>query len=134
MGFCELFKDLREKEDQVVVPTNKKNNYTVMSTQKYIDWVVKPLADAAEQVPRTEVVKIHKEAVKFANSIRDFISTDEFNFIQESLTSKAIPQPQLLVKDHKPVEASGDFPTRLVIPATNFTAAFLKLDYLRIKK
>eukprot|EP00957_Ditylum_brightwellii_P138356 10546051-Ditylum_brightwellii.AAC.1 len=105
-----------------------------MSTQKYVEWVVKHLDDAAEQVPRTEVVKIHKEAVEFANSIRDFISTDEFNFIQESLTSKAIPQPQLLVKDHKPVETSGDFPTRFVILATNFTAALSKLGYLGIKE
>eukprot|EP00957_Ditylum_brightwellii_P014432 1086561-Ditylum_brightwellii.AAC.1 len=85
-----------------MVPTDKTNSYTVMSTQKYIEWVVKHLADAAEQVPRTEVVKIHKEAVEFANFIRDFISTDEFNFAQESLTPKAIPQPQLLVKNHKP--------------------------------
>ena len=134
IGFRELFKDLHKEEDQVVVPTDKTNNYTVMSTQKYIKWVLKHLADAAEQVPRTEVVKIHKEAVKFADSIRDFISTDEFNFIQESLTSKAIPQPQLLVKDHKPVDDSGDFPTHLVIPATNFTMAFSKLGYLGIKK
>eukprot|EP00957_Ditylum_brightwellii_P089560 6821036-Ditylum_brightwellii.AAC.1 len=67
-----------------------------MSTQKYIKWVLKHLADAAEQVPRTDVVKIYEEAVEFADSIRDFISTDEFNFIQESLMSKAIPQLQLL--------------------------------------
>eukprot|EP00957_Ditylum_brightwellii_P125744 9585879-Ditylum_brightwellii.AAC.1 len=105
-----------------------------METPKYIDLVVKHLANAAEQVPRTEVVKFHEEAVEFANSRHDFISSDEFSFIQESLTSKDIPQPQLLVKDHKPVEASGDFPTCLVIPTTNFTAAFSKLGYLGIKK
>ena len=28
----------------------------------------------------------------------------------------------------------GEYPTRLVIPATNFTATFSKLGYLRIKK
>ena len=134
IGFRELFNDLRNEEDQVVVPTDKTNNYTVMSTQKYIDWVSKHLTDAAEQVPRTEVVEIHEEAVEFADSISNFISSDEFNFIQESLTSKAIPQPQLLVKDHKPKNGSGNFPTRLVIPATNFTAAFSKLGYLGIKK
>ena len=118
----------------MVVPTNKTNNYTFMSTQKYIEWVVKHLADAAEQVPRTEVVKIHEETVEFADSIHDFISTDEYDFIQESLMSKAIPRPQLLVKDHKPVEASGDFPTCLVIPAMNFTVALSKLVSLKIKK
>ena len=28
----------------------------------------------------------------------------------------------------------GEFPTRLVIPATNFTATFSKIDYLGIKR
>eukprot|EP00957_Ditylum_brightwellii_P144050 10976257-Ditylum_brightwellii.AAC.1 len=84
-GFRKLFKDLRDEEDQVVVPTDKTNNYTVMSTQKYIDWVSKHLTAAAEQVPRTDVVKIHEEAVDFADSISYLISLDEFNFIQESL-------------------------------------------------
>eukprot|EP00957_Ditylum_brightwellii_P052945 4014245-Ditylum_brightwellii.AAC.1 len=45
-----------------------------------------------------------------------------------------IPQPHLLVKDHKDPDANVDFPTRLVIPATNFTAAFSKLGYMGIKK
>eukprot|EP00957_Ditylum_brightwellii_P046674 3542226-Ditylum_brightwellii.AAC.1 len=36
-------------------------------------------------------------------------------------------------KDHKEREENGDFPTCLVIPATNFTATFSKIGYLGIK-
>eukprot|EP00957_Ditylum_brightwellii_P211448 15366177-Ditylum_brightwellii.AAC.1 len=37
-------------------------------------------------------------------------------------------------KDHKALEEDGSFPTRLVIPATNFTATSSKLGYLGIKQ
>eukprot|EP00957_Ditylum_brightwellii_P169137 12873952-Ditylum_brightwellii.AAC.1 len=55
-------------------------------------------------------------------------------FLNEGIASKAIPQPQPLVKDHKKREENGDFPTCLVIPATNFTATFSKIGYLGIKQ
>jgi hypothetical protein len=38
------------------------------------------------------------------------------------------------MKDHKKKDKWGQYPTRLVIPATNFTSAFPKLGYLGIKK
>jgi hypothetical protein len=57
----------------------------------------------------------------------------EREFIQESLKSKAIPrQNYLWITRHK--TKWGQHPTRLVIPATNFTSAFQKLGYLGIKK
>jgi hypothetical protein len=40
----------------------------------------------------------------------------------------------LLIKDHKKPKSDGNYPTRLIIPATNFTACFPKLGYLGIKK
>jgi len=49
------------------------------------------------------------------------------------MKSKAIPQPKILIKDHKEPDQEGNFPTRLVVPATNFTAGFPKLGYLGIK-
>ena len=36
------------------------------------------------------------------------------------------------LKDHKPL-IDGEYETRLVIPATNFTSAFPKAGYLGIK-
>jgi hypothetical protein len=39
-----------------------------------------------------------------------------------------------LVKDHNKKDKWGQYPTCLVIPATNFTSAFPKLGYLGIKK
>jgi hypothetical protein len=38
------------------------------------------------------------------------------------------------MKDHKESNDDGNYPTRLVVPATNFTSAFSKLVYIGIKK
>ena len=62
------------------------------------------------------------------------MSEDEYYFVKESLNSKAIPSPKLLIKDHKEINDDGNYPTRLVVPATNFTSAFSKLGYIGIKK
>ena len=48
--------------------------------------------------------------------------------------SKAIPTPKLLIKDHKEKKDNGEFPTRLIIPATNFTTGFPRLGYTGIRK
>ena len=47
---------------------------------------------------------------------------------------KAIPTPKLLIKDHKKPNKDGDYPTRIIIPATNFTAGFPKLGFSGIKR
>jgi hypothetical protein len=62
------------------------------------------------------------------------MSEDEYFFVKESLNSKAILSPKLLIKDHKFVNDDGTYPTRLVVPATNFTSAFSKLGYIGIKQ
>ena len=62
------------------------------------------------------------------------MSKNEVGHINESLKTKAIPTPKLLIKDHKKMSNMGKFPTRLVIPATNFSATFAKFGYLGVKK
>eukprot|EP00957_Ditylum_brightwellii_P183494 13977360-Ditylum_brightwellii.AAC.1 len=83
---------------------------------------------------RKDIIKIHGEAEAFATKVQLMLTKNEQGFLQEGIASKAIPQPQLLVKDHKEPNDDGSFPTRLVIPATNFTATFSKLGYLGIKR
>ena len=54
--------------------------------------------------------------------------------MRQSLATRAIPSPKLLVKDNKKINEKWEFPTRLVIPATNFTTTFSKIGYPRIKR
>ena len=58
----------------------------------------------------------------------------EEELVRQLLARQAILSPKLRIKDHKTINKKGGFPTRLVIPATNFTATFSKIGYLDIKR
>eukprot|EP00957_Ditylum_brightwellii_P072344 5498603-Ditylum_brightwellii.AAC.1 len=129
-----LFKNLHKEEDKVVVPTDKVNNYTVVETYKYITWVEAHLAKAAKPLPQRDVVKFHKEATTFADSIQNFISAEEYGFFQERVKSKAIPQLQLLVKDHKPVKGITQLPNVPCYPCNKLHLCVLKTRILGNQK
>ena len=79
-------------------------------------------------------IQVSDEALELLESLEDVMSEDEYYYVKESILSKAIPSPKLLIKDHKEINDDGNYPTRLVVPATNFTSAFSKLGYIGIKK
>ena len=54
--------------------------------------------------------------------------------MRQSLATRAIPSPKLLIKYHKKINEKGGFPTRLVIPAKHFSATFSKIGYIGIKR
>eukprot|EP00957_Ditylum_brightwellii_P050037 3793199-Ditylum_brightwellii.AAC.1 len=71
------------------------------------------------------VVLLHQNAEKYAEKLGGMLAKEEKAFLWEGMNSKAIPQPQLLIKDHRDPDEESLFKTRLIIPATNFTATFL---------
>ena len=54
-------------------------------------------------------------------------------YIKSTVNKRAIPTICLLVKDHKDKDESGNFPTRLVVPAKIFTAGFPHVGQRGIK-
>ena len=52
----------------------------------------------------------------------------------KTLESKSIPTPKLIIKDHKNANKDDDFPSRLIVPANNFTSSFPLLGYLGTKR
>ena len=61
------------------------------------------------------------------------LSVQEEQCVRQLPTTRAIPFPKLLIKDHKTIKRKGGFPTSLVIPETNFNATISKLGYFGIK-
>ena len=61
------------------------------------------------------------------------LSVKEEEFVRQSLATRAMLSPKILIKDHKTINEKGELPTRLLIPATNFTAKFSKIGYIGIK-
>ena len=61
------------------------------------------------------------------------LSESKVGHINESLKTKPISTPKLLIKYHKNPNTNSEFTPRLVIPETNFTATFAKVGYLGLK-
>jgi hypothetical protein len=124
---------LKEHLDRVVIPTDKTNSFKVIDKENYIKWVIGHLKIDVTEVSADKLVKIHKEGIKLLSTLGHTLSEKEMGFVEESLESRAVPTPKLLIKDHKPMNSKGEYMTRLIVPATNFTPAFPKVGYLGIK-
>ena len=132
LEFKDLLKQLREF-DLVAIPTDKTNSFTLMSSREYAKEIKIHLDKSAVRINRSKLNEIVENCFSFITELDRYLSKNEREFLKEKVNSKAIPQPKILVKDHKKKNSNGSYPTRLVVPATNFTAGFPKIGYLGIK-
>ena len=95
--------------------------------------VLDHLKTDAIEVSADKLIKIHKEGNELLSTLGNTLSEKEMGFVEEALESRAVPTPKLLIKDHKLMNSKGKYVTRLIVLATNFTAAFPKVGYLGIK-
>ena len=80
------------------------------------------------------MIALFEDAKKLIEKVRMNLSDQEENFVRQLLATRAIPSPKLLIKDHKTINGKEGSPTRLVIPAMNFTETISKIGYLGIKR
>ena len=116
-----------EESDQVIVPTDKTNSFRCMDTKKYMTMVNEQLRCSSKEIERDKVREIFEKARELLDEVGFQLSKFEVGPINESLKTKSILTPKLLIKDHKKLNTNGKFPTRLVIPATNSTATSAKV-------
>jgi hypothetical protein len=89
------------EQDCIIVPTDKRNSFTVMQTEDYKQKVLKHLLKDGKEISRERLIQAKEQANELLEEINRLCSKRERDFVQESLKSKAIPSPKLLVKDHK---------------------------------
>ena len=123
-----------KRQSCVVVPTDKTNSVQLVPLEDYIDWLDDHLTKSVKVINRSRVVDLEQQATQRLTELQSSLSKKEFEAIKESIDMKEIPTPKLLVKDHKKRDATtGNYPTRLIVPAGNFTVGFSCLGYLAIK-
>ena len=54
------------------------------------------------------------------------LSDNKLDVLNEMIELSVIPTPKLLIKEYKKPNQNEEYPTRLVVPATNFTPGFSK--------
>eukprot|EP00957_Ditylum_brightwellii_P016403 1233721-Ditylum_brightwellii.AAC.1 len=97
----EFFLDLGKNEVQAVVPTDKTNAHQVVDVLDYTKWVEEHLNNNAIEVKQSEIVKLHSKALEFADELKPILSPKVYKYLIEGINSRLIPEPQLLIKNHK---------------------------------
>ena len=116
--------DLHQRDEVVVVPTDKTNSYVVLQAPEYIERVKKHLEEDAELTTLSTLKEKYMKAETFLDANYDLFNDQEKKYIKSTLLDHRVPTVKLLVKDHKEKDENGRYPSRLVVPAKNFTAGF----------
>jgi hypothetical protein len=94
----------------VVVPTDKTNSYKIILRPMYISWVDNILQSDARVISKLDLSDIHKTCEDKLNLLDKVLSKGKFSFIKETIKSKKIPTPTLLIKNHKDKDSFCDYP------------------------
>jgi hypothetical protein len=87
---------------------------------------------SAKVVSRHHLMEVLHSGQDLLDEMEGLMGEKEVKFVKQSLLSKQLPTPSLHIKDHKkPCSTTGELPTRLIVPAQNFTSA---LGYLAIRR
>jgi hypothetical protein len=105
-----------------------------VDSQDYIRWVKGHLDALAKVVSQHHLMDVLESGKELLDDLEGLMGKKEYKFVKQSLLSKKIPTPSLLIKDQKKALSTGEFPTHLVVPAQNFTSAFPKLGFLAVRR
>ena len=92
------------------------------------------LAEDAVKTTTNRLKEVKEEAKTKLETFADLLSEKEYNYIKSTINNCNVPTIKLLVKDHKSKDEAGEYPTRLVVSAKNFTAAFPHTGQRGIKR
>ena len=124
---------LQDHKHLVIVPTDKTNSFLPMPIQDYIAQMKIHLSSHGKTVSHSYLQGVRTQAQYILSSLKNTLSKQEYGYLESSINSYGVPSPKLLIKDHKKKNQNGDYPTRLLVPATNFVLAFPNLGYQGIK-
>ena len=125
---------LKKEKDWTLVPTDKTNGWIGMEVRKYIEKMNDHITKKCVEVNTEYLKEVEVNAQDLMKKHKHLMDDRESNYLEQWIGSKQIPTPRLLVKDHKEKNSDGEFPSRLLIPATNFTQCFAKMGYKIIKR
>ena len=131
----DVMKSLKDT-NQVIIPTDKTNSFELLDIKTLDIFIQKHINKKAKQIDKERLSTTVDEALKLIEEWKNngTLNEKEAKYAFESIQSRAVPVPKLLIKDHKDKDENGNYPTRLVVPATNFTAAIPNLGYRGIRQ
>ena len=77
--------------------------------------------------------EVHEKAIALWTKYNGLMSAGESAYLENFINSRDVPVPRIIIKDHKKRKANGRFPSRMLIPATNFSQGAAKLGFNVLK-
>eukprot|EP00957_Ditylum_brightwellii_P147682 11246364-Ditylum_brightwellii.AAC.1 len=108
----DFFMDLKKNDTGIVVPRDKTNWHRLVAIEDYIQWVKGHMKEAARLIKKADIIQLHQCAMIFDLSLKELLNEDELGYLLKKLNSRAILEPQLLIKGHKEMK-HGHYPIRL---------------------
>ena len=101
----EIYKVLQKltKSGSVCVLTEKTNSARVIKIKDYKRWVSDHLLKAADLAFRPKVIALFEDVDKLLEKFNIELSVQEENFVRQSLATRVILSPTILIKDHKKI-------------------------------
>lgn len=143
----DFFRLLGRDKNFVSVSTDKTSSFKLVPLASYQRWMNEHIDGSdAQRVTPADLQSVQTEANQLlddatgANGTGEFpgggfpINNSEAAALRQAINSCQLPQPFLLLKDHKPLKPNGDYKTRFVLPAQSFMAMFGKIGYKAIQK
>ena len=84
----------------VCVPTDKTNFTRVIKIEDYKRWVYDHLQKAADLALCPKVMSPYEKANLSLEKVKLDLSVKEEDCLRQSLATRAIPSPKILIKDH----------------------------------
>ena len=86
-----------------------------MEKEEYKNLVKEHLKQSSRGIERGRVVEICEDAKVLVDAIEFKMSENEVGHSNQSLKTKAIPTPKILIQDHKKLTSMVKFPTCAVV-------------------
>ena len=138
-SLCQRFLEtLRDERNLVCVSTDKTSKFTILPLDHYDAMMNFHLRNSCVEVSVQTLKSYQIDAYQLLHDISGQITKSEFNHVNEVIASSDIPNPKLLLKDHKTTKTNYgedvvNFPSRFIIPCANYLAGFSKLGFRAIE-
>jgi hypothetical protein len=118
---------LSEDPDWSLIQLDKMGQWISIRIVDYIEETKIHLNRYCNEIYCSNLDKIYQNTNALVDEIEHLYSDGEVEFLQIWIKTRKIPPVRLSIKDHKPIQANGHHPTRLIVSAHNFTLCLSKV-------
>lgn len=127
---AENLQKLSENSNRALIKTDKTNKFAEVKLEDYIRCMKDNLDEKCTRISREEISDLYSFALYMLDELKIHLTQKEYDFLKAGIENREVPEPMLLLKDHKTTIPT---PYRFVLPCRNFTADFAKLGFTAVK-